>query len=555
MKSITATVQGAAPASVSIGTPARELLPAVSPEGLPVLGVIINNRVLPLDTPLITDCNLAPLTLRDRYGRDIYAASLCFLLAKAAHEIFPSCECRVRNTVGSGIYCTLDWPDTSEPVLNRHVLALKAAMAGMVKRSLPITYEIVSYETAVRRFEQAKLTDKLNLLAHRNPPTLILTCCDGHWDLSQTALVPNTSFLSLFDLVPHAGGFVLNMPDCEHPAEVPPLPPFEHRFDVYREHIEWGRIVGITTVGQLNQAIIDRRAADFVQTIEALHSKKLGRIADMIVARKPRPRLVLIAGPSSAGKTTTAKRLITHLRVNGLKPILLSTDDYFVGDDRNPRDENGKLDYEHIEAMDLPRLNSDLTRLLAGESVRMRAFNFKTHSGYDRPSETTLPAEGGIMVMEGLHCLNPRLTSEVPASEKFLIYLNTLTQLCIDSSNRISTTDTRLIRRIVRDYQFRGRTALETLRMWKSVQRGEQRWIYPFEHLADCIFNSALDYELAVLKPLAAPLLNQVKPWDVEYIEARRLSGILHNFSTLPTSVVPGDSILRETIGDSLLEY
>jgi uridine kinase len=347
----------------------------------------------------------------------------------------------------------------------------------------------------------------------------------------------------------------MNVPSSANPDELPALPPGEqHLFEVYREHIEWGKIVGVTTIGQLNQAILEKHATDFVQTIEALHNKKLANIADRIARQSPKVRLVLIAGPSSAGKTTTAKRLITHLRVNGYRPILISTDNYFVGDELNPRDKHGNLDYEHIEAMDLPRLNSDLLRLLAGEAVRMRAFSFKTKQGYDQAHETQLPPNG-IVVMEGIHSLNPQLVSGVPRELKFLIYVNTLTQLGIDSSNRISTADTRIIRRMVRDHQFRSRSAIDTLRLWKSVVRGERRWIYPYQHLADAVFNSALDYELAVLKPIAGLLLNQIKPWDDEYIEARRLSGILHNFSSFPPDIVPGDSILREYIGDSQPEY
>ena len=330
--------------------------------------------------------------------------------------------------------------------------------------------------------------------------------------------------------------------------------PYEHLFTVYQEHITWGKIVGITTVGELNQAVLEKRADDFVHTVEALHDKKLARIADAVTQRAPAVRLVLVAGPSSAGKTTFSKRLVTHLRVNGYRPILISTDNYFVGDARNPRDAAGNLDYEHIESMDLPRLNSDLLRLMAGEEVHLRAFDFKKKEGYDRPAATRLP-ENGLIVMEGIHSLNPQLTADVPRAQKFLIYINALTQLGVDSSTRISTTDTRIIRRMVRDHQFRNRPAIDTLRMWPSIARGEKRWIYPFQHLADAVFNSALDYELAVLKPLAAPLLNQIKPWDEAYIEARRLSGFLHNFSSLAPDVVPGDSILREYIGGSQLTY
>jgi uridine kinase len=539
---------------VSAGTRISELLPSVDEKGFPVLGAVVNNMVVSLFVPLITDAAVLPLTIEDEHGWNIYRTSLCFLLAKAAHELFPGLECRVRNSVGSGLYCTVAWPDLSPDKVRENVRRLKEALHAAVRQDLPITAETVSYEAAVSLFRKTGQTDKLNLLAHRNPPVVCLTRCGSFLELSQDALVARTGVLDLFDLLPHGQGFVLNVPPSSRPRELQPLPPFEYLFEVYKEHIEWGKIVGITTVGQLNQAVVERRADDFIHTMEALHDKKLARIADQVTQGENPVRLVLVAGPSSAGKTTFSKRLVTHLRVNGCKPILISTDNYFVGDERNPRDAEGNLDYEHIESMDLPRLNSDLLRLMRGEPVRMRSFDFKTKQGYDQDEVTQLP-QNGIIVMEGIHCLNPRLTADIPRREKFLIYINALTQLGIDSSNRISTNDTRIIRRMVRDHQFRNRPALDTLRMWKSVMRGERRWIYPFQHLADAVFNSALDYELAVLKPMATLLLNQVKPWDEAYIEARRLSGFLHNFSSLSPDVVPGDSILREYIGGSQLKY
>ena len=554
MHAITVTVKGQTPVVVAAGTRISELLPSVDGNGFPVLGAVVNNMVLPLFMPLIAEATVEPLTILNPYGWDIYRTSLCFLLAKTAHELFPGMECRVRNSVGSGLYCTIGWPDLSPAALEENVKRLKQAMQTTARQDLPITSETVSYEAAVKLFRQTGQVDKLNLLAHRNPPVVSLTRCGVFFELSQEPLVARTGVLELFDLLPHSQGFVLNVPTSAKPRELPPMPPFEHLFKVYQEHIEWGKIVGITTVGELNQAVLERKADDFVHTVEALHDKKLARIADDIAQRQPAVRLVLVAGPSSAGKTTFSKRLVTHLRVNGYKPVLISTDNYFVGDARNPRDAAGNLDYEHIESMDLARLNSDLLRVMAGEAVRMRGFDFKKKEGCDQPGTTQLPSNG-IIVMEGIHSLNPRLTSDVPREQKYLIYINALTQLGVDSSNRISTTDTRVIRRMVRDHQFRNRPAIETLRMWPSIARGEKRWIYPYQHLADAVFNSALDYELAVLKPLAAPLLNQIKPWDAEYIEARRLSGFLHNFSILAPDVVPGDSILREYIGDSQLKY
>jgi uridine kinase len=554
MHAITVTVNGQPPAVVSTGTRISDLLPSVNGDGFPVLGAIANNMVLPLFMPLVADAALAPLTIQNPHGWDIYRTSLCFLLAKTVHELYPGIECRVRNSVGAGLYCTVQWPDLSPAALDAHVKRLKAAMLEAVRQDLAISPVTVSYEAATRLFSESGQTDKLHLLAHRNPPIICLAQCGSFFELSQEPLVPRTGLLELFDLIPHSSGFVLNVPTSSHPRELPPLPPYEHLFTVYQEHITWGKIVGITTVGELNQAVLEKRADDFVHTVEALHDKKLARIADAVTQRAPAVRLVLVAGPSSAGKTTFSKRLVTHLRVNGYRPILISTDSYFVGDARNPRDAAGNLDYEHIESMDLPRLNSDLLRLMAGEEVHLRAFDFKKKEGYDQPAATRLP-ENGLIVMEGIHSLNPQLTADVPRAQKFLIYINALTQLGVDSSTRISTTDTRIIRRMVRDHQFRNRPAIDTLRMWPSIARGEKRWIYPFQHLADAVFNSALDYELAVLKPLAAPLLNQIKPWDEAYIEARRLSGFLHNFSSLAPDVVPGDSILREYIGGSQLTY
>ena len=554
MHAITVTVQGQEPVVVAAGTRISELLPSVNGAGFPVLGAVVNNMVLPVFMPLVAEASIMPLTIQDAYGWDIYRTSLCFLLAKTAHELFPGVECRVRNSVGSGLYCTLSWPDLSPAALEANVKKLKQAMQATVRQDLPVTPETVSYEAAVKLFGQTGQEDKLNLLAHRNPPIVCLARCGSFFELSQEPLVARTGVLELFDLIPHNQGFVLNVPTSAKPRELPPLPPFEHLFKVYQEHIEWGQIDGITTVGELNQAVLEKKADDFVHTVEALHDKKLGRIADEIAQRQPPVRLVLVAGPSSAGKTTFSKRLVTHLRVNGYKPALISTDNYFVGDARNPRDAAGNLDYEHIESMDLARLNSDLLRLMAGETVHLRAFDFKKKAGYDLSEAAQLPPNG-IIVMEGIHSLNPQLTAAVPREQKFLIYINALTQLGVDSNNRISTTDTRVIRRMVRDHQFRDRPAIETLRMWPSIARGERRWIYPYQHLADAVFNSALDYELAVLKPLASPLLNQIKPRDVEYIEARRLSGFLHNFSILAPDVVPGDSILREYIGGSQLKY
>ena len=554
MQAVSIVVNGDAPVAVAAATPVGDLLPSVDDSGLPIIGAIVNNMVQPLYAPLLSDAKMEPISIASRYGWQIYRDSLCFFLAKVIHEQFPKVKWRIRSSIGPALFCSVE--SSTEDVIwdQSQLLAIKQALQEIIDQNVAIVGESFSYEDAVNILKKNAQNDKLNLILHRNQPYVGLTRCGSFYELSKKPLVRSSGALKIFDLIFREEGFVLNVPDVNNPSELSELAPHEYLLDVCREHMRWGQILGVTTVGQLNKAIIDKRGHDFILTTEALHDKKLSQIADQIAGQKKPVHLVLVAGPSSAGKTTFAKRLVTHLRVNGLRPTLISTDSYFVGDELNPRDSEGNLDYEHIESMDLPRLNSDLLQLMDGQSVRMRGFDFISKRGFDQEQCTKLDANG-IIVMEGIHCLNPQLTSDIPKDDKFLIYVNALTQISVDVNNRISTTDARVIRRIVRDHQFRNRPALKTLDLWSSVMRGEHRWIYPYQHLADAVFNSALDYELAVLKPLATALLNQVKPWDEAYLEARRLEEFLYNFISLSPETVPGDSILREYIGGSQLKY
>lgn len=527
-----------------------DLLPSREVGGRAVLGVVVNNMVTTADAPAIGDPKPAPLTRADEHGFDIYRGSLAFLLAKCAAEIYPEAKFRARHSIGPALWCTLDAEDPMEEAAEK----LGAALRALVARDAPITVEPTPYGEAIEIFGKQGRTDELHLLKHRNPPLVMLTRCEDFTALSQAPLAPSTGVLDLWELIPAGDGLILNVPAPETPDELKPLPYTEPYFRVFRRQAERSKVTGVETLGSLNQAILENRFDVLVRTIEALHTKELAGIADTIAGRNPQVRLVLLAGPSSAGKTTTAHRLCTQLRVNGLKPRILSTDDYFVGDARNPRDAEGNLDYETVDAVDAERLAADLNGLFAGKGVKLRKFDFKKHDGYDDREESTLP-DNGVIVLEGIHALNPKLTRGVDDGVKFKIYLNALTQLVVDSCNRISATDTRLLRRLVRDYNFRGMSPLQTFRLWRGVVAGERKWIYPYQTKADAVFNSALDYELAVLKPYAAQLLNQVKPWDREFAEARRLSGILHNVSVASAAAVPGDSILRETIGGSQLSY
>ena len=553
MRMVRVSVAGGAPRVIPAATPVAEVVPGAAANGLPVLAALLNNEVVPLTHPVGINGDLVPLTLEDTHGWRVYRWSLTFLLGMAFHETFPTALFRVRHPVGGGLFCSVEWPpDAGDPA--GALARVEARMRALVAADLPIESVPLAYQEAIADLTRTGRLDQLHLLKYRNPPQVTLSTCGGYLDMRHEPLVHRTGRLDRFALTPYPPGFVLRLPAQERPREVAPFNPQPHLVRIYQEHIAWGRILGITTVGELNAAIAERRADEVIGTVEALHEKKMATIADQIASREPPVRLVLIAGPSSSGKTTFAKRLMTHLRVNGLRPFMLSTDDYFVGDDRNPRDEQGNLDYEHLEAVDLPRLNHDLAALLAGASVRLPRFNFMTKTREMSPAPVTL-GPGQVILVEGIHALNPDLTAEIPPELKFRIYISALTQLAIDYNSRISTTDNRLLRRMVRDNQFRRHPALQTMRRWPSVLRGEARWIFPFQHLADAVFNSSLDYELAVLKPHVAILLNEIKPADPEYAEARRLSGILHHFVALAPRQVPGDSILREYIGGSLLRY
>ena len=400
---------------VDYGTPLGDLLPK-EVGGLPVLAALANNDVVPLDAPAIVDLRVRPLTLADEEGWQVYRRTLCFLLAKVLHAEFPGTECRVRQSFGhNALFWTWNVPQAEREA---KVAALRGRLAALVARDVPINHRVVGYEQMLQGFREHGQEDKAMLLEHRNPPYLGMAVCEEFYDLPQGVLATHTGVIRLFDIVPLRDGFVLEFPGFQTPTELDPMPPYDFLFEVYAEHLRWGEIIGIRNAGELNAAIADGSAADVINTVEALHEKRLSGFADRIAARAPRPHVVLVAGPSSAGKTTFAMRLCTHLRVLGLRPTLLSTDNYFVGDKRNPRDENGNLDYECLQAVDVPRLNDDLLRLIRGETIPLRKFNFREHEGYDSDETVSLDARLGVLVIEGIHALNPELTPEIPREEK-----------------------------------------------------------------------------------------------------------------------------------------
>ncbi|AEJ61504.1 TGS domain-containing protein [Spirochaeta thermophila DSM 6578] len=533
---------------VPYGTRVGDLLKTHLPDIHPV-AARVNNELTSLTYKLEFNSSIEPVTFDQPEGMIIYRASLCFLLAMAAHR--RGLRLIIGHSLGDGYFYTLR---DREDVTPREVALLQEEMQDLIRSDIPIQRKVLSYQDAIWEFQGRDQMQTVKLLTFKNENKIPVFFCDTYCDLATIPLVPRTGLLNGFRLQHFPPGFVLRFP--RHPEQPVPesyAPPLK-LFQVYREYKEWGRTLSVASVGDLNTLVEARKEREFIQIAEALHEQRISQIASRIAAEAPRIKLVLVAGPSSSGKTTFAKKLSMYLKVFGLRPLAISLDNYFRPREETPLDEEGNYDFEALEALDIEVLNRDLVALFEGGSIRERLFNFKTGRSLHTERTITLP-EKGIVVIEGIHGLNEALTSQIPREQKYKIYVSALTQLNLDDHNRIPTTDNRLIRRMVRDARFRGKTALETIQMWPSVRRGEERHIFPFQEEADILFNSALDYELGVLKVFAEPLLRTIKPYHREYAEAIRLLGFLENFLPISSQHVPGRSILREFIGDSEFHY
>lgn len=522
----------------------------------PVAAVGPGGELVSLRSPVAAAGNAATVTAADPDGWLVLRRSMCLLMAAAARIALPGRFLRVRHSVGCGVFATVrDGASGSDRAPTaRETTALERKMREIAAVGVPIEEAVLGYGEALAEFAASGQQDKVGLLRHVNSPEVRVLRCGSFTDLRQGPVAPSTAILGVFDLFRHDGGIILQLPSREDPLRVAPFVPQPALMRIHREHAKWGDILGVHSVGELNQAVADRRIEDVIEMSEALHDKCFSRLADEIAGRRPRPRLVLIAGPSSAGKTTSCRRLSVHLRVVGMHPVQLSTDDYFVAEKDDPVGPDGKPDYEDIRAVDLAALRADMAALMAGKPVRRRVFDFKAKKPV-LTGETLRLEPDGVVCLEGIHGLNPAVCEGIPREATFKIYLSALTQLGIDDDNLLSTSDNRLVRRIVRDHQFRGHDARRTLAIWPSVRRGEEKWIFPFQGEADASFNSSLDYELAVLHPFATALLSEIKPGEPGYATARRLQDVLANFHPIPPFAVPPDSILRETIGGSSVRY
>jgi uridine kinase len=518
-----------------------------------ILAVKLNNQLIPLSFRLEINGVLEPVFMSSLEGAHVYRRSLAFLLALAAWELFPGRSLRIGHSLGNGYYYTFGDETEGAP---GDIEALRERMAALALEDLPINCYYLSYMDALEQFEKNMQTDTAMLLEHRSESRIRVNECRGFSDLYIEPLAARTGILSVFELMPYREGFLLRFPGV---GRFPEIEPFEDKpglFSVYHEYKRWGRIVGVHSVGRLNRLVADRTIRDYIRIAETFQEKKLAAIADSIYERRDSVMVVLIAGPSSSGKTTTAKRLSIELKVMGLDPIAISLDDYYAGAEKTPLNEKGERDYECLEALDVSLLNEQLLSLFAGEEAEIPSYDFKASRRREAGQGRRIRmGEKSILVVEGIHGLNDALTPRIGGDKKFKIYVSALTQLNLDDHNRIPTSDNRLLRRIVRDYQFRGKDAARTIRSWPDVQEGEQKHIFPFQESADVAFNSALDYELGALKHIAEPQLRRVKPNAAEYTETSRLLAFLENFAAIPPQHVPGQSILREFIGDSEFEY
>lgn len=512
----------------------------------------VNNKNEPLCYRLYQPKLIEFIPITAPSGERAYIRSLCMVLYRAVTRLYPEARLSIEHSISRGYYCRLTGVECTPHTID----AIRAEMRSLVERDIPFERHEELTADVIEIFRRQGLDDKVKLLSTNHAIYTTYYSLDGICDSYYGTLAPSTGILKVWDVRPFKEGFLLVGFDRNDPARLPDHIDQDKMYRAFTDYVAFNRIVGVRNVGELNEAVLRRKASDLVNVTEALHEKALARISDEITRRyrEGGARVVLIAGPSSSGKTTTTKRLAIQLMTNLLKPQLISLDDYFVNREHTPRDVDGDYDYESLYALDLVQFNADLNAILAGETVELPSYNFETGRREYKGKRIHLE-DNSILLIEGIHGLNPDLTAHIEEKQKFRLYVSALTTITIDDHNWIPTTDNRLLRRIIRDHKYRGTGAVETIRRWPSVRRGEEKWIFPYQENADATFNSSLLYELSVMKDYADPILKKV-PHDVpEYSESYRLMKFLSYFERIDLHIIPSTSLLREFLGGSSFKY
>ncbi|MBR6161342.1 MAG: nucleoside kinase [Bacteroidales bacterium] len=516
------------------------------------LGALVNNKVRDLTYQIHKPAVIEFFDYYSTYGHNMYVRSLYFLLCKTVHDLFPlKVKLHIKHSISGGRFCRLEQMD--EPITEELVKRMKHHMMGLVERDIPFERVGMLTPDAIRTFQEYGLEDKYELFKDRDRIYTSVYKLENTVNYYYGFMVPSTGYLKMFGLEEYEDGILLKIPSSKNINVLPKTRRMPKLFSVYKENKQWAEELGIPHVSDLNRLIDDDKVQDMILVAEAFQEKRIAAVADNIFNRGG-VKMVLISGPSSSGKTTTCKRLSVQLAVHGYHPVQISVDDFFVERDETPRDKNGKFDFEALEAVDLPLFNRTLTDLIDGKRVELPTFDFTRGTKVWNGKSIQLD-DKSIMVIEGIHCLNPRLTEHVPDDVKFKIFVSALTSISIDRQNPIPTADNRLIRRIVRDYNYRGYSAVDTLRRWRSVRNGEEKNIFPFQENADEMINTSLIFELGLLKTYAMSILDAVPESLPEYAEAVRLRKFLSYFKSIPEEKVPGTSILREFVGGSKFSY
>ncbi len=515
----------------------------------PIVAALVNGHLRELTYALRRDADVVPIPVTSSDGMRIYQRSLSFLLVTAVKELFPDVRILIDHSVpAKGLFCTVE---DGPPFTPDELARIAARMREIVEEDAPITKRRMPLKEAIALFHAQGYQDKVQLLHYRQKNYLTVYVLRDMMDYFYGYMVPSAGYLQWFELTHYSPGFVLRSPTADRPKELPPFRDSPRLAAVFREYGQWLCLMGVDCVSGLNRAIENGRIRELILVAEAFHEQRIAEIAQDIVRQRDEVKLVLIAGPSSSGKTTFVKRLAVQLLANGIRPVVIGMDDYFVEREKTPRTPEGTYDYESLEALDRPLLNEHLLQLMAGKQVTLPRYNF--HTGHRERGHSITMGPGQIILAEGIHGINPNLVPNIPAERIYRVYVSALTNLNIDHHNRVPTSDTRLLRRLIRDATYRGTSAQETIERWETVRRGERRNIFPYQEHADAMFNSALAYELAVLKPFAEPRLRQVEPGTMAYAEAKRLLAFLEWFLPCQPDPIPDNSILREFIGGSIL--